>query len=343
MNPILAIFFLLTIIFQTANATQTVVTLMTHDSFSVSASVLKGFEKSHNVRVNILKSGDAGTALTQAILSKNNPLADVFFGVDNTFMSRALKSDIFQVYISRYLNKIPEQYQLDKSFRLTPIDFGDVCLNFDNAWFVKHKQSFPKNLTDLTKPAYKSRFVVENPATSSPGLAFLLTTIGYFGESHYLNFWKQLRQNDVYISNSWTDAYYGQFSRAKGGTRPIVVSYASSPPAEMYFSEIPLKEPPTATLLAEGTTFRQVEFAGILKGTKNLALAQKLVDFLLSPDFQKDIPLQMWVFPVVPETPLPDIFEKFALQSENPVMLPPEMISNNRKKWIEAWTTEVLR
>ena len=319
------------------------VTLMTHDSFAVSKDLLKSFEKQFGVAIKLLKSGDAGAAVNQAILSKSNPLADVFYGVDNTFMSRALKADIFESYASPALSKIPANLKLDPTNRLIPVDFGDVCLNYDKNWFAAKKLAPPQNLEDLLKPEYKGMTVVQNPATSSPGLAFLMTTIGKFGEKDALEFWRKLRANDVYISSGWSDAYYGQFTRAKGGTRPIIVSYASSPAAEVHYSDTPLNEAPTAAVLGPATAFRQIEFVGILKGTKQQELARNLVDFMLSPEFQKDIPLHMWVFPAVSGTPLPEVFRKYTRQAQTPVLLTPEQIENGRENWIESWTDVVLR
>ncbi|MGB5985415.1 MAG: thiamine ABC transporter substrate-binding protein [Desulfobacterales bacterium] len=320
-----------------------VLTLMSHDSFAVAESTLAAFEQAHGVTLKVLKSGDAGAALNQAILSKKNPLADVFFGVDNTFMSRALNADIFEPYASPRLAEIPDALKLDPSRRLLPVDFGDVCINYDRAWFAKSELTPPQTLDDLIDPAYKGLTVVQNPATSSPGLAFLMATVGALGKPGFETFWRQLRANEVYISPGWSDAYYGQFSRAKGGTRPIIVSYATSPPAEVHYSETPLDQAPTAALLAPGSAFRQIEFVGILKGTRQPDLARELVDFMLGPLFQADIPLHMWVFPAVKETPLPEVFVKHGRQAADPVLLSPEAIEGGRERWIETWTDIVLR
>ena len=319
------------------------VTLMTHDSFAVSQALLDRFQNQTGAEIKILKSGDAGAALNQAILSRKNPLADVFFGVDNTFMSRALSSGVFEPYESPFLKDIPDTLKLDPSNRLLPVDYGDVCLNYDKSWFSEKGLAPPRDLADLIRPAYKGLTVVQNPAISSPGLAFLITTVGKYGQTGYLDFWKKLRANDVYITAGWSDAYYGKFSRAKGGTRPIVVSYASSPAAEVYYSEKKLTDTPTAGVLGAGSAFRQVEFVGILSNTKKTGLARKLIDFMLSPAFQQEIPLHMWVFPAIPETPLPDVFLKYAQKAEAPIMLLPEQIETGREKWIETWTDVVLR
>ena len=325
------------------HAEKETITLMTHDSFNISKEVMEKFEKEHGVTVRFLKSGDAGAALVQAILSKENPLADVFFGVDNTFFSRAIEADIFEPYTSPLLAKVPAELQLDTKNRLLPVDYGDVCLNYDKAWFSKKGLAPPTDLSDLVQPAYKGLTVVENPAVSSPGMAFLLTTIGRFGEDGYLDFWQELRNNEVAVAGGWEDAYFGHFTAASKGDRPIVVSYATSPPAAVYYSEKKLDEAPTAAVVTDHNSFRQIEFVGILKGTKKLELARNLVDFMLNVDFQEDIPLQMFVFPANVDADLPDLFVKHGAVAKNPVKINPAAIEAKREHWIEAWTNAVLR
>ena len=319
-------------------------TLMTHDSFNVSKELIRQFEQQNQVKLRVFKAGDAGAALVQAILSKGNPVADVFFGIDNTFFSRAIQADIFEPYASPELVNIPDQFKLDPENRLLPVDFGDVCLNYDKAWFAQKKLVPPTNLSDLVKPQYRGLTVVENPATSSPGLAFLLATIGRFGIQGYLEFWQQLRDNEVLVVNGWEDAYYGHFTSAsKRGNRPIVVSYASSPAAVVYYAEKPMDSAPTGAVVSDGSAFRQIEFVGILKGTKKKILARKLVDFMLSRPFQEDIPLQMFVFPVNRTAALPPVFKKYARVARTPATVSPAAIEKNREAWIEAWTNTVLR
>lgn len=319
--------------------------LMTHDSFSVSEEVLREFEQRYNVRVQILKAGDAGAALNKAILAKGAPLADVFFGVDNTFFSRAIREDLFEPYRPRGMEEIPSEFILDPEYRLIPIDYGDVCLNYDKKYFREKGLKPPEALEDLIRPEYKGLLVVENPATSSPGLAFLLATIAHFGEERYLDFWRALKANDVKITEGWEDAYYKEFSGATGspGTRPIVVSYATSPAAEVYFSEGKLTEPPTGNVLGKDACFRQIEFAGILKGAKNRDLAERWMDYMISLRFQEDIPLQMFVFPVHPKARLPEFFQKFAEVPPEPARLDPARIDANRERWIQEWTDLMLR
>jgi thiamine transport system substrate-binding protein len=266
----------------------------------------------------------------------------VFFGVDNTYLSRALEAGVFSKYAPSALAGVPEEYQLDPSHQLTPIDHGDVCINYDKQWFADKKLAVPATLDDLTKPAYKGLLVVENPATSSPGLAFQLATIAKFGDDGWRDYWSKLRNNDVKVDDGWESAYDGDFTQgANQGTYPLVVSYASSPPAAVYFSKPQPKTSPIGTML--DSCFRQVEFAGVIKGTPHQAAARKLVDFMLSERFQADIPLQMFVFPVRDGTPLPAVFTKFAEVPEQPLALPPADISTHREAWIEQWTDTVLR
>jgi thiamine transport system substrate-binding protein len=329
---------------QTASAGGKLV-VMSHDSFNVSDDVIKAFEQQTGSTIEVLKSGDAGAALNKAILSKNAPLGDVFFGVDNTFLSRALDAGIFEPYAAPPLANIPAQFKLDPSNNLLPIDYGYVSINYDKNYLQQHNLPVPQKLEDLTKPEWKSKLVVENPATSSPGLAFMLATIGTFGTQGsytWLDFWKALRANDVMISEGWEDAYYTQFSGSSGkGPRPLVVSYTSSPPAEVIASNGKLKDAPTGVLTAG--SFLQIEFAGILKGTKQRALAERFLDFMLSKKFQEDMPLQMYVYPVIPDATLPDVFKQFTPVVEKPAKVDPKQIEQNRDTWIKQWNAAVLR
>lgn len=326
----------------------TTLILVTHDSFNVSEEVLAQFEEESGISVQVLRSGDAGTMVNQSILSRNNPLGDVLFGIDNTFLSRALDNDLFVPYESPLLEDVPESFVLDEEHRVTPVDYGDVCLNYDVAYFAENDLPLPESLADLTDERYRGLLVVENPATSSPGLAFLLATVGAFGtegDYTYLDFWSELVENDVLVVDGWETAYYGEFSASAGsqGTRPLVVSYASSPPVEVYFAEEPPETAPTGAIVADETCFRQIEFAGILNGTEKVEAAQQLIDFMLSQEFQEDVPLQMFVFPVKPDTTLPDVFVEYATVADNPVSVDPAEIDAHREEWIEAWTETVLR
>ncbi len=319
-----------------------VVTVVTHDSFAVSKPVLRAFTAQTGWKVRVLKNGDAGAALNQVVLTKGAPLGDVFFGVDNTFLTRALDEHVFTRFRARGLDRVPTSLQLDRTHHATPIDFGDVCVNDDRQFFASRSEQPPATLEDLAKPAYKDQLVVENPATSSPGLAFVAATVAHFGDK-WLDYWDALRANGVKVVDGWEAAYNGEFSGAAGskGDRPLVVSYASSPPAEVYFADPQPSESPVGNL--DATCFRQVEFAGVLRGAEHPAGARALVDFMLGSRFQRDLPLSMFVFPAVRDTPLPAVFRKFASVPAHPFTLSPDDIGRHRTTWIEQWTAHVLR
>jgi len=321
-----------------------VLNIMTHDSFSASEAVIAQFEESNNVKLNFLKSGDTGGALNRAILSKESPLADVFYGVDNTFLTRAINADIFEPYNSPELSNIDEAFILDKEFNVLPVDYGDVCINYDKAYFTDNKLALPQSLEDLLKPEYKRLLVVENPALSSPGLAFMLATISHFSEDGYLDFWKSMRENGVVVVNDWETAYYTNFSASSGrGPQPMVVSYGTSPAAEVIYADEELDDAPTASLVGDDMCYRQIEFVGILKGTKNRQLAEKFVDFMLQKEFQEDIPMQMFVYPVNKLAILPQEFVDYTQSPQNPASMLSETIDTRREQWIQDWTDTVIK
>ncbi len=314
-------------------------TIISHDSFGggVTEETFASFTAESGIAVEIVPAGDTGSLVNQAILTKDNPLADVLFGVDDTFLSRALDAGIFRSHRSDLLDKTPENIRLDSENRVTPIDFGDVCLNYDRG--VIADAGAPRNLRDLTTERYRGQLVVESPATSSPGLAFLLTTIAVFGEDGWKDYWQALVDNDVEVVPDWDTAYYASFTRW-GGDRPLVVSYASSPPAEVIYSDPPTDIAPTG-VVTEGC-YRQIEFAGILEGTEYPEAAGDLIDYMLSVEFQEQIPLTWFVFPANTDASLPPEFVEHTALPEEPASVDPGLIDENRERWIEEWTELVL-
>lgn len=319
-------------------------TIMTHDSFAASEEVIAAFEAENNVKLVFVKSGDAGSTLNRAILTKDSPQADVLYGVDNTLLSRALDEGIYEAYDSPLLVGIPDEFQLDNTNSALPVDYGDVCINYDKAYFAGHALPVPQTLADLTLPEYNGLLVVENPATSSTGLAFLLATIAEYGEDGYLDYWQELKDNGLVIVNDWSTAYYTNFSASSGkGAQPMALSYASSPPVEVIYAAEPPADAPTASLVGRNMCFRQIEFVGILKGTPNRDLAEKFIDYMLSVKFQEDMPLQMFMYPVNSEAQLPEVFVKYSQIPAEPATLDPEIIAANRDNWLNEWTEAILR
>lgn len=320
----------------------TTVRLLTHSSFAVSKEVLATFTKQTGYKVKLVQPGDAGVMVNEAILRKNNPVADALFGVDNTFLTRALDAGIFEPYVANGLDSVPTAL-IDPEHRVTPVDESDVCVDFDKSWFGHDgRPPAPDSLDDLADPAYKNLTVVENASTSSPGLAFLLATIAAKGESGWQEYWSALKDNGVRVADDWSAAYEADFTAGGStGDRPIVVSYGSDPAADVEYSN-PHRDVPKIGVIAS-TCFAQTEFAGVLHGAKNVAGAQALVEFMLTRQFQEDMPLQMYVNPVVVGAALPAVFTKWAVDPPKPLSIEPATISAKRSDWIKEWTDLVLR
>ncbi len=322
------------------------ITLVTYDSFPTKDTslndALKDFTKESGITVKVVNAGDTGTMLAKAELTAGNPEGDVMWGVDNTLLSRALEEKVFTSYKADGVSEIPSEYtDLVKKNEATPVDFGDVCINYDIAYFNKHNVAVPTTLDDLTKPEYKNLLAVQDPASSSTGLAFMLATKAHFGDD-WENFWTDLRNNGVDVSESWDSAYYEKFSGSSGkGDFPLVVSYATSPVAEVVYSDPPTEVAPTGN--ADQTCFRQVEFAGILRGTKHEKESQKLIDFLISKEFQKEIPLNLFVYPSRSDVALPEEFTTYSSVVADPLTMDPETIDENREDWVNTWTQLVIR
>ncbi|MFF5161200.1 thiamine ABC transporter substrate binding subunit [Streptomyces sp. NPDC000348] len=323
------------------------VTLVSHNSWAVSKDVVAAFEKQSGYKLKVLEDGDAGQAVNKAVLTKDNPQGDVFFGVDNTLLSRALDNGLFQPYEAKGSDLIPAEFRVDRDkHRVTPVDTGDICVNYDKAWFGEHGLTPPKSLDDLVKPAYKDLLVVENASTSSPGLGFLLGTAAKYGDEGWPDYWKKLRANGVKVVDGWEQAYNEEFSGSAGGRkakadRPLVVSYASSPPAEVIYADPKPDNAPTG--VAEGTCFRQVEYAGLLSNAGNPEGGKALLDFLISKTFQEDMPLNMFVYPVLEGARVPEDFAKFGPRAKDPETMDPAKIADNRDQWVKSWTSLVLK
>jgi thiamine transport system substrate-binding protein len=315
----------------------TTLRVVTHDSFNVSDEVIQAFEQQTGITVDLVKGGDAVEVVNQAILTRDNPQGDVLFGIDNNLLSRANDANLFVPYESPGLAHVDAQYQLDPDHRVTPIDRGDVCLNFDRGYFTARQLAVPQSLEDLTKPEYKGLLVVENPSTSTPGLAFLLATVAQFGPDGWQDYWRQLKDNGVTVSEGWEQAYYDLFSGGSGGgSSPLVVSYASSPPVEVQDISTPADQSPTGAIAS--SCYRQIEFAGVLAGTEHEAAAHAFIDFLLSVPFQNDMPLNMYVYPVNDQASLPEAFTKYSVTVDQPLLLSSDDVGANRDNWVEQWT-----
>lgn len=297
------------------------VVLLAYDSFTPEDGIFDDFTSETGYSVKVVSGGDSGAVISKAILASGNPEGDVLWGVDNTSLSRVLDADVFDSY--------------------QEVNTGDICVNVDNEWFASRDIPIPSTLEDLIRPQYKNLLVVQDPVSSSPGLGFLLATVARFGEDNWAQYWNSLQDNGVLVAPDWTTAYYTNFSGSSGkGDRPLVVSYGSSPPAEVVFSDPPVDAPPTSVM--EASCFRQIEYVGVLRGTQNTEGATALVEYLLATKFQESMPLTLFVFPINIDAHLPDVFVKFAARPETPLSLSPDVIADNRDTWLEKWREIVL-
>lgn len=303
------------------DATPKEVTLLAYDAFTPTEGIFDAFTATTGVKVTVVTGGDSGVLISKAILTAGTPEGDVLWGLDNTLLSRAQKANLLTSY--------------------EPVDYGDICVNYDKQWFLSRNIAPPRSLEDLALPTYKNLLIVQDPVASSPGLGFLLGTISHFGTENWQAYWKSLKANGVHIAPDWTTAYTIDFSGSSGkGKYPLVVSYGSSPPAEVLYAEKPIDTPPTAVI--ESTCFRQTEYVGALRGTRNPINATLLISYLLDIPFQESMPLSLFVFPVNKKATLPDLFTKFAVAPRNPLTLDPADIEMNRDSWLNAWRDIIL-
>lgn len=306
----------------------------THDSWAMSKEVLADFKKETGITVKAQPQGDAGQLTNKLVLTKDSPLADGVYGIDNTFASRAVDEGVLSSYTPKALPESAKVFRLtgDGVDQLTPVDYGDVCVNVDDTWFAAKKLPAPKTLEDLTKPMYKDLFVTPGATTSSPGLAFLLATIGAEGDG-WQGYWKKLMANGAKVTSGWTDAYEVDFTAGGGkGDRPIVTSYSSSPPFTIPEGET---QPTTHALL--DTCFRQVEYAGVLKGSQNPKGMEQFIDFMLEREFQAALPDNMYVYPVDTSVQLPEAWAKFARVAPKPYAVDPAEVTEKRAGWLREW------
>ena len=311
------------------------ITLIAHESFAeaVTDETFAPFTDEKGIDVEVLGSDDAGTLINQAVLSKDNPLADVLFGVDDTFLSRGVEEGIFRAHESVNIDTVDPDLRHENDL-VTPIDYGDVCFNYDKEWFESNDVPIPTDLDALATETYAPHVTVEHPATSSPGLAFVMATIDLYGEDAWLDWWAEMRDAGLNIASDWNTAYYSDFTRY-GGDSSIVMSYASSPPAEVIFAEEPPEMAPTGVI--EAGCYRQVEYAGVLDGTEFPDSAGDLIDYMLSVEFQESIPLTWFVFPANQEAELPEEFVEHTTIPDSPTRLSADDIAENRDRWIDEW------
>ena len=320
------------------SAEATTLRLLTHSSFAVPKPLLAQFEKEAGVKLSIAKAGDAGEMLNKLILTRANPIADVVFGIDNALAPKALAANVLDSY-NGPAAKAAGNAALPAP--LVAVDYGFVTVNYDKAWFAKSSLALPQTLEELAQPAMARLLVVENPATSSPGHAFLLATIGALGEEKAFDWWARMRSGGMKVAKGWTEAYYTDFSR-NGGKYPLVISYATSPAAELFYAKDKPSEPPTGSLSLPGAVFRQVEGVALVKGGTQRAAAEKFIEFMRSAPVQQQLQTEMWMYPAASGTARAEVM-KFAPE---PVAFDSPSEADMAAKdgqWVARWTRVVLK
>ncbi len=321
-----------------ASASAQELRVLVHGSFSLPKPMLAQFEADAGVKLGIIKGGDAGEMLNKLILTRAQPIADVVFGIDNALVSKAVAANVLEPYAGPAASRaavVPLQGPV------VPVDYGYVNLNYDKAWFAKSGLALPKSLDDLALPAYRDLLVVQNPATSSPGYAFLLATVSGMGEQAAFDWWARMRANGVKVAKGWSEAYYTEFSR-NGGSRPLVVSYASSPAAEVFYSKEKITEPPTGSLFLKGGVLRQVEGVALVRGGQQREAAGRFIEFMRSKAVQEALQTTMWMFPAEPGVPRPDVMRHAGEPAafEDPAG---DLVARKGADWVSRWTRVVLK
>ena len=302
------------------------VTIITHDSFNITDEQIAAFEAESGYTLQTTAPGDAGFVVNQLILSKDAPTVDGFYGVDNYSAQTILDEGVVADYRPESLPASAEEFLIGAG--LTPIDRGQVCLNVDHQWFTDNGLAEPTSFAELAQPEYAELLVVTDPATSSPGLAFLVATIAAEGEDAWQDYWAQLLDGGTKVAAGWSDAYFTDFSGADGeGPFPIVLSYSSSPA---------YSEGRTGSL--EFSCTDQVEYAGVVAGAANPEGAQAFIDFMLGEEFQAALPENMFMYPIDSEIELPAEWAQYASLSDSPLEVDPVKVAEQREQWITEWT-----
>ncbi len=306
-----------------------------YDSFAswgLKNATIPQFEQRYNVHVEVRTYGDAGQVLGKAIMEKSNPQADVIIGVDNSLLQKALDNDVFEPYTPENLSSIPEEFDFDPSHHVVPFDYGYVALVYNKS----QVQNPPQTFDDLIKPEWKDKIILEDPRTSSTGMVFLLWSIAANGNEFDADYWSKLSDNALTITSGW-DSAYEMFT---SGEAPIVVSYATDPAYWVeYYNDTGYG---ASFLKVDGkySGYLQIEGIGLVKNAKHPDLGKKFIEFALSADFQKEIPLTNWMFPVNPEAPLPHSFE-YAVKPEKNLTIPPDLLAEKHDEWIQDWESAV--
>lgn len=302
------------------------VTILTHDSFVISDEQIAAFEKETGYDLVTTAPGDAGVVTSQLQMEGGASGVDGVFGIENYSALAISETDALADFTPQNLPESASDYVI--SPKLTPIDRGQVCINVDHDWFKENGKTEPTGFEDLAKPEYAELLTLTNPTTSSPGLAFAVASINALGEDQWQSYWTDLIKGGAKVNESWSDAYFTDFSGAEGaGEYPLVLSYSSSPAATE-----------RSTGVIESTCTEQVEYAGVLKNAANPEGAQAFIEFMLEDEFQQGLPEAMYMYPINDAIELPEDWAAKATLVDAPVEVDLEQLKAKRETWLKEWT-----
>lgn len=311
------------------------VVVMSYDSLEFPQEMIDRFHEQTGYDLQFQQVGDAGELTNKLVLTKDNPMGDVAFGVDNISLYRAVKAGALSEDAPPTPSNL-KTFPVEGAPGAVAFDYGDVCVNYDKAWFSNHDLQPPANLDDLKDPRYRDLLVTMNPTSSSPGLAFMAATIAQYGDN-WVDYWKQLSNNGVKITRGWTEAFNVDYSAGEGkGAYPLMVSYSSSP---AWSANDDLTDSSTAAIL--DTCFRQVEYMAQIQGAANPEGAQAFMKFMLEPEQQQILAQTNYMWPVNPDAEIPPALEKFGPLAPNPHQIDSQTIADNQAQWLRQWAEVV--
>jgi len=300
----------------------------TYDSmvseYGLGPKIIPKFEEQCNCKIKMVSKGDAGQVLTTLVLEKENPKADVVIGLDNSLIQKAIEKKVLEEFTPKNIGIVPKDIGFYKKGFLTPFDYGFIAFVFDSKKIEAELNEFDS----LLDSRLEKKIVIQNPRTSSPGLALLFWSIEVYGDPGYKEFWKEFKPNILVVTDGW-DESAGLF---RAGEAPMYLSYATSP---AYYAEFEDINHFLAAEFEEGH-YIQVEGIGIVKGTKNRKLAEQFIEFMLTEEAQKEIPFTQFMFPVNKNIELPKAFE-YAVMPDKKLELDPELIEEKQEEWISEW------
>lgn len=300
-----------------------------YDSFSSEwgpgPAIAEAFFEQTGISVEYHAPGDAVTVLNQLILEKGKSSADVVIGLDNSLLSRTLDAGILEPYKSPGLSEVPEELIFDKSYTMTPFDYGHFAICYDSEILPVP----PGSLEDLTSEQYADSLVLMDPRTSSPGLGFLLWTVAAYGDN-WVDYWNRLKPSILTVTDGWSQGY----TLFTAGEAPMVLSYGTSP---VYHSEYEGTNRYRAAEFSDGHVV-QIEGMGISTGTENREAAEAFIDFMLTEEAQRSVAMSNIMLPVNANLELPESFGIAMVPGRTISGFEGAPDSNEIEELIDLWT-----